>query len=158
MPLIKGRDEPHEVPDDVFATIGERLAQHGVQDADGRMTAAIARAALEPDYLDWMTLEILKGNPELPPGLGAVAIGMIVGEPDAAPAPPAAPTAAPAPALSQASLRQPGLRALMSPPAPAGQPRAAQQLSQASLRQPRRIPQQNPAGLRALVGMSRGGV
>ena len=147
MPSIKGRDRNYNVDDRLFSAIGQQLADHGLDDPDGRYAAAVARATIEPEYRDWMTKEALSGNPDLPGELLSTYLAFGDVRQPATPNEPTTAAPSEAPAQDQAQVPPPPGATL------AGGGRAAiLRGSRPPSSGPQRVPQQNPAGLRALVG------
>lgn len=140
--------EPLEVPDAVFGELQQKLQEYGAAD-DPALVGAVVRAMADPDYRDRLTYAALSGDAQFPAGLLRTFQDFGVGAP--------APAAAPTPEvptgqaqLSPAPTQGPALPDLatllgMQPqgPAPAGMPQG---------QQPRRVANQNPASLRALLG------
>lgn len=137
-----GQDqEPLTVPDDLFA----KLQQYGLG-ADETKMGAVARALADPDYADRMTVAALSGDAQFPGELLRAYYDL---SPEFAQAPEQAQPQTPETLSGLA-----GLLGMGSGPAAQGRrpPARPQPQPQAQAQPKSRIPQQNPASLRALLG------
>ena len=141
-PVQVGDGDIRTIPDEFEQEIASRLEGSGLPDPDGKWYGVVVKAAFNPGYRDLVVKTVLEGNPAWPASLLKVFASF---EPQTA-QPQEEPQQAPQQAPQQVMARP-------AQPSAAVQQTATPQAFAPSQRT--RVPQQNPADLRALVGMSR---